>query len=386
MPDLTISIDGKRLWGRLMRLAEIGRTVQGGVNRQALSDEEAEAWRLVIGWGQEAGLVASTDAAANLFLTLPGHDPGLLPVMMGSHLDSQPAGGKFDGAFGVLAALEVAGLFRKGKCAPRTRHRRRRLDERGRLPLRPRHDGVGRFLWANAQSKRFAPSPMPAGSRRVARSTAFLLIFPICPGGVPASRSRPISNRISNRISISKPAAGRSASLRASRASRRSRSRSGAKRVTPGRRPWQGARTPSWPLRGSRRLCRMRSGTGTIWSKLTIGRVDVSPNAPSVVAGNVRFRIDLRHPANAVLDHCGRRIAAICHEQAHPCSAAVIPLVSAASNEFDRELQDMIAACAASRGISAAALLSCAEPRRTSLGRVLPQRDDLHSMPRRNQP
>src|SRR5882757_10022492 len=100
-------INADRLWTRLMALAEIGATPAGGVNRQALSDGEIEAWRRVIGWAQEAGLTAATDAAGNLFLTLAGRDRGALPVLVGSHLDSQPTGGKFDGAAGVMAALEA---------------------------------------------------------------------------------------------------------------------------------------------------------------------------------------------------------------------------------------------------------------------------------------
>ncbi len=105
---MTRSIDPARLWSWLMRLAEIGATPGGGVDRQALTEGEIAAWRMVIGWGQEAGLVPSTDPAGNLFLTLPGLDRAAPPVMAGSHLDTQPTGGKFDGAFGVLAALEAA--------------------------------------------------------------------------------------------------------------------------------------------------------------------------------------------------------------------------------------------------------------------------------------
>ena len=96
-----------RLWDRLMRLAEIGAHGDGGVNRQALTAGEIEAWRLLLGWATEAGLEAATDDAGNLFLTLPGRDRSLPPAVIGSHVDTQPNGGKFDGAWGVLAALEV---------------------------------------------------------------------------------------------------------------------------------------------------------------------------------------------------------------------------------------------------------------------------------------
>lgn len=101
-------IDADRLWARLMALAEIGATPAGGVNRQALSDGEMAAWHRVIGWAREAGLTAATDPAGNLFLTLAGRDRAAPPILIGSHLDSQPTGGKFDGAVGVMAALETA--------------------------------------------------------------------------------------------------------------------------------------------------------------------------------------------------------------------------------------------------------------------------------------
>lgn len=100
-------INADRLWTRLMALAEIGATPAGGVNRQALSDGEIAAWHRVIGWACEASLTPSTDAAGNLFLTLAGCDRGVPPLLLGSHLDSQPTGGKFDGAAGVMAALEA---------------------------------------------------------------------------------------------------------------------------------------------------------------------------------------------------------------------------------------------------------------------------------------
>jgi N-carbamoyl-L-amino-acid hydrolase len=104
-------INADRLWTRLMALAEIGETPAGGVNRQALSEGEIAAWRRVIAWAREAGLTAATDPAGNLFLTLAGRDRAAPPILAGSHLDSQPTGGKFDGAAGVMAALEVAVSF-----------------------------------------------------------------------------------------------------------------------------------------------------------------------------------------------------------------------------------------------------------------------------------
>jgi len=85
-------IDADRLWERLMALARIGATPGGGVDRQALSPEEIEAWRCMLGWAHAAGLEPATDAAGNLFLALPGADREPPPVLAGSHLDSPGVG------------------------------------------------------------------------------------------------------------------------------------------------------------------------------------------------------------------------------------------------------------------------------------------------------
>src|ERR1700756_5469516 len=130
-------IDADRLWTRLMALAGMGATPAGGVNRQALSEGEIAAWRRVIAWAQEAGMTPATDAAGNLFLTLAGRDRAAPPLLVGSHLDSQPTGGQFDGAAGVMAALEVSVS----------------LAERGERPARD----VIVVAWMNEEGSRFAP-------------------------------------------------------------------------------------------------------------------------------------------------------------------------------------------------------------------------------------
>ncbi len=100
-------VDGQRLWSRLMAMAEIGATVNGGSNRQAISDEDAAGRSLLLGWAEAAGCTAETDEIGNLFIRRPGRDEGRPPVLVGSHLDTQPTGGRFDGVFGVLGGFDV---------------------------------------------------------------------------------------------------------------------------------------------------------------------------------------------------------------------------------------------------------------------------------------
>lgn len=103
----TLQIDGKRLLQRLMTMAQIGATPKGGVCRVALSDEDKAGRDLFVQWCREAGCRIRIDRVGNIFARRAGLDGGLLPILTGSHLDSQPTGGKYDGVYGVLAALEV---------------------------------------------------------------------------------------------------------------------------------------------------------------------------------------------------------------------------------------------------------------------------------------
>ncbi len=100
-------IDGARLWDSLMQMAEIGATPRGGVRRLTLTDVDKRGRDRFRALCEAAGLTVRVDAIGNMFARRNGRDPARLPVLFGSHLDSQPSGGKFDGALGVLAGLEV---------------------------------------------------------------------------------------------------------------------------------------------------------------------------------------------------------------------------------------------------------------------------------------
>jgi N-carbamoyl-L-amino-acid hydrolase len=100
-------IDGKRLWDSLMSMAEIGATPKGGVKRLTLTEVDRQGRERFKAWCEALGLKVRVDAMGNMFARREGRDPKRKPVLMGSHLDSQPSGGKFDGALGVIAGLEV---------------------------------------------------------------------------------------------------------------------------------------------------------------------------------------------------------------------------------------------------------------------------------------
>jgi N-carbamoyl-L-amino-acid hydrolase len=102
-----LRIDGDRLWQSLMDLAQIGATPKGGVCRLTLTDLDRQGRDLVVSWAKAAGLTVTVDKIGNVFMRRAGRNNDLPPVMTGSHIDTQPTGGKFDGNYGVLAGLEV---------------------------------------------------------------------------------------------------------------------------------------------------------------------------------------------------------------------------------------------------------------------------------------
>ena len=126
-----------------MELARIGATAKGGVCRLAASDLDAEARRLFIRWCEAAGCTVTVDRIGNIFARRPGRDPDLAPVMAGSHLDTQPTGGRFDGAYGVMAGLE-----------DRAHPERPRLRDRGAYEI---------VAWTNEEGSRFSPAMVGSG-------------------------------------------------------------------------------------------------------------------------------------------------------------------------------------------------------------------------------
>jgi N-carbamoyl-L-amino-acid hydrolase len=138
-----LRIDGKRLWHSLMDLARIGATPKGGVARLALTDLDREARDWVIARATAMGMTFTIDRIGNIFMRRPGRDGSRSPVMSGSHIDTQPTGGKFDGNYGVLAALEVV----------------RTLDDRAIETVAP----VEVAVWTNEEGSRFVPVMMGSG-------------------------------------------------------------------------------------------------------------------------------------------------------------------------------------------------------------------------------
>ena len=138
-----VKVNGKRLWDSLMELARIGGTQKGGVCRLALTDLDKQGRDLVTGWAKEAGLSITTDKIGNVFMRRKGKNDALPPVVCGSHIDTQPTGGKFDGNYGVLAGLEVIRTLND-----------RKIETEAPLEV---------AFWTNEEGSRFVPVMMGSG-------------------------------------------------------------------------------------------------------------------------------------------------------------------------------------------------------------------------------
>ena len=138
-----LRINSDRLWDSLMDMAKIGPGVAGGNNRQTLTDEDAEGRRVFQLWCEAEGMTMGLDKLGNMFAHREGTDPTLPPVMVGSHLDTQPTGGKYDGVLGVLAGLEII----------------RTLNDAG---IKTKHP-IEVVNWTNEEGARFSP-PMMSSS------------------------------------------------------------------------------------------------------------------------------------------------------------------------------------------------------------------------------
>lgn len=139
----TLTVNGERLWHSLMTLAKIGATPKGGVKRLALTDLDKQGRDLVVSWGKESGMSITIDKIGNVFMRRDGTNKALPPIMAGSHIDTQPTGGKFDGNYGVLAALEVV----------------RTLNEKNIRTQAP----IEVAIWTNEEGSRFVPVMMGSG-------------------------------------------------------------------------------------------------------------------------------------------------------------------------------------------------------------------------------
>ena len=352
-------VSHNRLNDRIAQMARIGATGSGGVNRQALSDEDAMAQALLTEWGAQAGLLASRDPAGNLFLRLVGEDPSLPPVVSGSHLDSQPTGGKYDGAFGVLAALEAVQAIR----------------DAGIRPAR----SVDVVAWMNEEGSRFAPGMLGSSVFCGARTLESMLSIEDAAGTSVKAALAQVDEKLAHIPRRQLGGALHSyveAHIEQGPELERHAVPVGIVTGIQGKHTFRitvhGEASHAGTSMRRDRKDALQTAVAIIATlgthlhdaedivKFTVGRLDVTPNAPSVVPSKVVFSIDLRHPDSTTLLELSACVERVGHEQAAPCRVEVERLSAAPSLTFPKSMQERISNAADRLGLPTLALASAA--------------------------
>ena len=316
-----------------MDLARFGALESGGVNRQTLSREDIAARTVLIDWARKRGYAVETDAIANLYIRRRGRNADALPVATGSHIDSQPLGGKFDGAYGVLAGCEVL----------------ESLDDAGIETDHP----ITVVAWTNEEGGRFAPGAMGsmvyAGLRTVdalrsitdAEGTTLDTALDATLAAMDTDRRLtarpPFKAYIETHIEQGPVLEARGIEI-------------GAVTGIQGTRWFEvevngrSAHAGTTPM--SRRADAMSAAIDIIGDlrrvavdpedrlRFTIGRVNVVPNTPNTIPEQVRFTIDMRHPEQRVLEDCTKDIVARCTGTSGGCTVSVRELLTQKPCDF----------------------------------------------------
>src|SRR5262245_51131077 len=338
-------IDEDRLWRRLMDLAKFGATSKGGVCRLALSSEEVEARGALLSWAKSIGLEPSVDAAANLFLALEGRESQLPPLLIGSHIDSQPTGGKFDGAYGVLAGLEAV----------------QAISEHAERPRRT----IEVVAWMNEEGSRFAPGMMGSAVVTGKRTLADILPITDRAGATVESALNDVldAERELPRRPLGFPIAGfLEAHIEQGKTLQEQGCTAGVVTGIQGKRTFRiditGAESHAGTTPRRARRDALTSAVAVVdalqkamWDeadsvRFTIGMFEVSPNVPSVVPGKVHFSIDLRHDDAEVIESLGDLIPSVCEANRGRCEVAIRELLYDAPLQFPEEMCSRIARAA----------------------------------------
>ena len=292
-----LAINGQRLWDSLMEMARIGATPKGGVCRLALTDLDRESRDLFVRWCEAAGCTVTVDAIGNIFARRPGRNDALPPVLMGSHLDSQPTGGKFDGVYGVLAGLEVV----------------RTLNDLGYQTEAP----LEVVCWTNEEGSRFAPAMVASGVFAGAFSLEYGLSRKDLDGKTMGEELARIGYAGDAPIGGRPLGAYFEAHIEQGPILEAEEKTVGVVTDCQGQRWYEitftGQEAHAGPtpmnrrrdaLLGAARVVQEVNRIGLSHAPLacaTVGLVQVHPNSRNVIPGRVFFTVDFRHPDDAVL-------------------------------------------------------------------------------------
>ena len=353
IPSTLISalrINGQRLYDSLQQLATIGATPKGGVCRLALTELDRQGRDLVVAWAKGAGMAVTVDQIGNIFMRRPGRDPSLAPIMTGSHIDTQPTGGKYDGNYGVLAGLEVV----------------RTLNDHGLQTEAP----IEVAVWTNEEGSRFVPVMMGSG----VFAGAFSLEQAYAARDVDGKSVREELERIGY---IGPQVPGQhpmgayfEAHIEQGPVLEDADVTIGVVHGVLGIRWFDctvtGMEAHAGPtpmglrrdaMQGAARImqevvaCALRHGPH---GRGTVGMAQVFPNSRNVIPGRVKFSIDLRNASDALVDQMAQEVQAFAQRVAteHGLQVHIEPVSSYPAQQFDASCVEAVRDAAQALGYS----------------------------------
>ncbi|HWA42291.1 MAG TPA: Zn-dependent hydrolase [Hypericibacter adhaerens] len=365
-----IRINGDRLWQSLMRLAEIGATEKGGVCRLALTDLDREARDLFVSWCKDAGCTVTIDKMGNIFARRAGRDNSLPPIMTGSHLDTQPTGGKFDGAYGVLAGLEVI----------------RTLNDHGAETQAP----VEVVAWTNEEGSRFAPAMVASGVFGGAFDLEYALSRADTEGKTMGEELKRIGYFGDQEVGGRKVGAFFEAHIEQGPILEAEKKQVGVVQGVQGIRWYEivvtGQEAHAGPTPMKRRkdalvgAARMVGHVNRIglehqpYACATVGMMQVSPNSRNTIPGKVFFTVDFRHPDEAILNKMDAALRKACEDEARAIglSLDLKEIWYSPPVKFARECVSAVEGAAKSLGYAHMPIISGAGHDAVYLSRVAP--------------
>ncbi len=334
------AVDEARLWRRMMDMARFGATPAGGVNRAAFSPEDIQARKLLIEWASEFGFATASDEIGNLYVRRVGTSDEA-PAVTGSHLDSQPKGGKFDGAYGVVGGFEALEAIERAGIATR----------------RP----IEVVAWSNEEGGRFQPGAMG--------SAVFAGDFPLEDALIAADTNGVVLSDALRETLDSTPGMTRRGMPYAMAGYVEAHIEQGPRlendNLTIG--VVSGVQGLCWyrvevfgaeahagtaPLKGRKDALKsavtmvaaleqlMADESDTV--RFTVGRFECDPGAPSTVPGHVLFTVDFRHPDLATFVDLGGRIKGVCEANARGCKVTVERIIYSEPVVFDASVIDLV--------------------------------------------
>jgi beta-ureidopropionase / N-carbamoyl-L-amino-acid hydrolase len=364
-----LRIDGDRLWRSLMDLAAIGATPLGGVRRIALTDLDRQGRDRVIEWFRGAGLEVRVDPIGNIFGRRAGRDATAPPVVAGSHIDTQPSGGKFDGNYGVLAGLEVV----------------RTLNDRGIATAAP----IEVAVWTNEEGTRFTPVMMGSGVFAGVHPLDDVLARTDLDGRSVGDELRRIGYAGAAPLG-SAVGAYFEAHIEQGPVLEDTRRTIGVVTGALGQR-WYDVAVTGMNAHAGPTPMRLRKDALLAASRLvgevnrialefapdgrgTVGFMQVSPNSRNVVPGEVKFSVDFRHATDDGLDGMDRALRAACERVARETNVAVAasPVVYFPPCAFEAACVGAVRAAAAELALPSLDIVSGAGHDAVYVARVAP--------------